>query len=1087
MRGFEMRQTLPRKLHIEADVEADAHKELFLRYYQPLFCWALRLTDGSRARAEDLLHDAFIHFVLSRPDLNSIDNIDRYLHRSLLNLFRTQKRKAAQMQDISFNIADYDSAKLGLHAIDFQARWQAQEDLARICHYACVRKETSRAGSVLILRFFYDYSPSEIAKVALSPRRAVDDWLRLARREARFYLEDPERLKFMVGKQGESYRFKTKLTRSSDDILCELRTSILRSGRSECLSEEQLRALYQESGQAEKTIDCATLGHIVSCAGCLELVNQLLGLPSLSVRQAIEKGRSDPDEPDESDKGGAGGTGAGVGPSKAFIDRCEEQLRQIREHRPEELLFSANGDPIGALKVNSELSELRLSIHDQSPVEFIEVYSERGMRLILFSLEPGENAPVEQRAKIELSEGRTLELIFKVGGSWPSLQVIYRDPLLQEIDHALNDGPISALALVCDAGSLSEEVGSLRLEAEADVATRTADIGSERLITRLRRRLRGLRLRRRRSSWLTMLSISSESGAVHGEPEAQASTEQGDEAPRFKELEVSELGRAQDLIRSRFWEHPGFIALIFTVLLGTALFYLLMPGATAVTAASLLERARLAEDEIDRNPSLVQHRMLDLEERRPADVRVISRSRIEVWHSGAQGVRARRLYDQKSRLVAGEWTRADGSRKVYRQKGADAPRSLEVWQLELSAKDFSALIKQADVATVEETAQNYVIRYQPVVRHSILPSAELTKASITLSKHDLHTIEQTLLIQQLDGTREFRFSEASYEQRPASEVSPSVFEPERELLAEDGKLRPRDEATVVSSAPSPAPSPFTPATVELEVEVIRLLNQVDALSGEQLDVRRTSEGLLLVEGIIDTDERKQEIMRALTRVSNNPSVKIVIETPEEAARRQAPALQQSQAVISELRVADKVPPAYLGMQRYFTERGTPTDQIDRAIERFGDAAMSSSRRARQHARAMREIGGRFSPEQLGALDERALAEWRSMIREHAQAFQREAAMLRRELEPVFLHNTSSESANETQIETGLANDAELARAVGHLASLWKFVDEGVREAFSSRSDDLTTMTIELPQFWRSLKSAESLAALMQTKIQTIRR
>jgi DNA-directed RNA polymerase specialized sigma24 family protein len=1061
-----MRQILQRK---PQQTEADAHKEIFLRHYQPLLHQALRLTDGSRARAEDLLHDAFIQFVLYRPDLDSIDNLDGYLNRLLLNLFRAQKRKAAQMQGISFNIADYDSVKLGLHAIDVQARWQAQEDLIRICHYACVRKETSRAGSVLILRFFYDYSPSEIAKVTLSPRRAVDDWLRHARREAKSYLEDPERLKFMAGKQGESYRLKTKPRKSSDDIVCELQDSIQHSCRGACLSEAQLRALYQdsESGQAEKTIDCTTLGHIVSCTRCLDRVNQLLGLPPLSARHVISKGKSDLDEPDDLDKGGTGGAGTGSGPSGAFIDRCYEGFRQIVEHRPEELHFSANGVHVGALKVNSELSELQLSIHDQSPVEFIEVFSERGMRLILFSLDPldqGEGALAEQRARIELSEERTLELIFKIGVSWPSLHVSYYDPLFQEVDH---------------------------WEAGADVVTRTADLGSERLIARLRRLLHRLRLRRRVSHRLAMLSIFSERQVDYGKPETQTSIEPaiepGGEDPRFEELEVSELGRAKDLIRSPLWERPGFIAVAFTISLGAALLYLLMPGATAVTAASLLERARLTEDKIDRNPSLVQHRMLDLEERRPVDGRVISRSRIEVWHSGAQGVRARRLYDQKRRLIAGEWTRADGSRKIYRPKGADAPRSLEVWQLELSARDFSALIKQVDVATVEETAQTYVIKYQPAGRHLILPPAELTKASITLSKHDLHPIEQTLQIQQSDETREFRFGEASYEQFPASEVSPSVFEPERELLGNDGELRRRDEAKTVSSVPSPTPSPFTPATAELEVEVIRLLNQVDALSGEQLNVTRTSEGLLLVEGIIDTDERKREIVGALAPVSNNPSVKIMIETPTEAAKRQAPALQQSQAVISEFRVADKLPPAYPELRRHFTERGTPTDQIDQAIERFGDTAMSRSRGARKHARAMREIAGRFSPEQLSTLDEQALAEWRSMIREHAQAFQREAAILRRELEPVFLRNTSTDSANETQIETELANDAQLARAVGHLASLWISVDESVREAFSTRSDDLTTITIELPRFWRSLKSAESLAALMQIKIQTIRR
>src|SRR5262245_35656130 len=110
MRGHEMRQIPQRK----PPTEACDHEELFLRHYQRLFGWALCLTGGPRARAEDLLHDAFIQFVLCRPDLSNINNFDGYLYRLLLNLFLAQKRKAAQMQDLSLNITDYDSAGLGL-------------------------------------------------------------------------------------------------------------------------------------------------------------------------------------------------------------------------------------------------------------------------------------------------------------------------------------------------------------------------------------------------------------------------------------------------------------------------------------------------------------------------------------------------------------------------------------------------------------------------------------------------------------------------------------------------------------------------------------------------------------------------------------------------------------------------------------------------------------------------------------------------------------------------------------------------------------------------------------------------------------
>jgi len=1081
-----MRQILPRKLYTEADVEAGAHKELFLLYYQPLFRQALRLTEGARARAEDLLHDAFIHFVLSRPDLNSIDNFDRYLHRLLVNLFRTQKRKAAQMQDISFNIADYDSAKLGLHAIDFQARWQVQEDLVRICHYACVRKETSRAGSVLILRFFYDYSPSEIARVTLSPRGAVDDWLRLARREARSYLEDPKRLKFMAGKQGGSYRFNTRPSKSSDDIVYELRASILRSGRGDCPSEAQLRDLYQESEQVDKSIECATLGHIVSCARCLDRVNHLLGLPSLSSRQAIEKRRSDPDEPDESDKGDGSGTGIGSGPSKAFIDRCEEGVRQIREHRPEELLFSTNGDPIGALKVNSELSELRLSIHDQSPLEFIEVYSERGMRLALFFLEHGENAPVEQRTKIELSEGRTLELIFKLGCTWPSLHVIYRDPLLQEIDRALNDEPIGALALVCDAGPLSDLVEDIRLKAETEIAADTAEVGSERLITRLSRRFRRLRLRRRRSSSLTMLSISSDSQNIHSEHTAQTTTETGNapcaKNPRLKELRIFEWGRAEDLIRDPLWRRPGFITVVFSILLIATLLCLWLPGVTTVNASGLLERARSTEEKIDHDSNIVQHRTLELEERKPGDGRVISRSRIEVWHSGARGTTVRRLRDHNNRLIAGEWTTSDGMRNVYREKSGDLKRNLDVWQLDLSARVFSTLIRQVALATVEETAQTYVIRYhQSGERYLILPSAELTKATITLSKQDLHTIEQTLLIEHASETREFRLVEASYEQLTVSEVSPAVFEPERELLESSVEPRRREESTIPSSTPGPAPVPPTPATGELEVEVLSLLNKVSADLGEPITVKRLPDGTLQIEGLIETAQRKAELLSALRPVIDHPAIKLKISTVAETLLRQQ--LQSAEPpgrmIFRELTVTSSKLPVDADLRAYFTHvenRAQADEEIDQAIRRFSAQILDRSSAAANHALALYRLSKRFSPEQLQALAAPARDKWRAMIYSHSRVIAEESESVRRSLQLILPGPEPKEPESEQGV---ISNDGALNQVIGRLFELSVANHKAINGAFTLSNEKATVTTIKELQFLLALKKVERLATAIQ--------
>jgi hypothetical protein len=530
------------------------------------------------------------------------------------------------------------------------------------------------------------------------------------------------------------------------------------------------------------------------------------------------------------------------------------------------------------------------------------------------------------------------------------------------------------------------------------------------------------------------------------------------------------------------------MAFILSLLAIASLIYLRV--APAVDAAGVLARASATEETIGRNPDVVQHRILDFDERRPVDGRVIARRRIEDWQSGARGVRVRRLYDEKNQLIAGEWRNADGRRTLFRPKAAQKTGSQPstqpsgrdgVWQFDLSAREFSTLIKHNDAATIEETAQNYVIEYQPSAPSLVLPAAELIRAAITLSKHDLHTVEQTLLIRLADETREFRYTERSYEQLSTSGVPAGAFELEPELVGGSGATERRSDVAMVPHTPVLLPSPPALATAELEIEVIRLLNQVNAFSGDQLSVTRTPEGVIEVEGIIDTDERKRELVGALAGVSNHPTVKIKIETPAEAAKHHV--RQQSRVIVSEVQVPDKLPPAYSELRRHFIERGTPNDQIDQAIEQFADNARSRSRRAQQHARAMKDIAVRFSPEQLSALDERALAQWRTMIHEHAQAFQREAAILRRELEPVFSPNTPINSTNETRIETGLTNDADLVRAVERLSGLWSAVDESVRGAFSIGPEDPATVPIRLPQFWRSMRSAERLAGQIQTRIQ----
>ena len=63
---------------------ASNHEELFTQRYQWLMNWALRMTGQDKAQAQDLVHDTFVQFVISRPPLEAIQqNLEGYLYTML--------------------------------------------------------------------------------------------------------------------------------------------------------------------------------------------------------------------------------------------------------------------------------------------------------------------------------------------------------------------------------------------------------------------------------------------------------------------------------------------------------------------------------------------------------------------------------------------------------------------------------------------------------------------------------------------------------------------------------------------------------------------------------------------------------------------------------------------------------------------------------------------------------------------------------------------------------------------------------------------------------------------------------------------
>ena len=244
--------------------------------------------------------------------------------------------------------------------------------------------------------------------------------------------------------------------------------------------------------------------------------------------------------------------------------------------------------------------------------------------------------------------------------------------------------------------------------------------------------------------------------------------------------------------------------------------------------------------------------------------------------------------------------------------------------------------------------------------------------------------------------------------------------------------------------------------------------------GEQLKVTRTTEGSLHINGIVDTEQRKNEILQALAPVRNNPAVRIDVQTAAEAAARQArQSLNGSQLSVSSVDVDVKTGiPADADLRSYLsTQRGLSGETLNEEIRRFSERALGHSRQARRHASALKQIVERFSAEDLRTLDEPARRQWLSLVAQHARAIEQECAALRRELQPIFFSSAGSGERAASQI----AGDADLVRAVARLFELALSIDDTVRRSFTVSGSGQQSVAVEAPQFQQTLKEAQNLA------------
>ncbi len=1033
-------------------------EQLFTRRYEALLAWALRLTNQDRASAEDLVQDAFIQFVLGRTSLEKIENIDGYLRRMLRYMHLSRiSRNVQKTLDQMLSLSDYDSFNQSWRATEPSRQMQTREELWQVCSYACARKETSRAGAVLILRFFHEYYPSEIARVLCSSRHCVDQWQRLARSELKLYMSGRRGLRFLNSKAAPEPAY-AGLDSSNGDLIGDLRRQIFHSRQGECLPTEQLQKIYQLS--SDETLRAPKLGHIVSCRACLDAVNQILDIPLLAERYQSDSSR--PGEPPSIKPGGDSSSG---GPTNVNT-QYKQRLREVAEHEPKELRIFVNGSAVGSLKVSSNLSELDLCLIHVRRVEFVEIFSEQDIRLLFFSVSPSAGPKPDQWATIELSEGRTLKAFLRCESGGPILHIVYQETALQEPELT------KPLTLVKQnpAPIVFSDIGHRSQPGEQSLVTRLT-LNDKPDGSKLERLRRALKLTRR----VTTTRVAGSANETITAPEVQKND--------YKPGELTFLSRISPTIPKPFWAHPAWLTVLFTLIAVGVFMWYRTNDAPTPSAVSLLEQASAAEKMNAQISGRVTHRIINLEVRRITDGLLVSRQKIEVWQDSARGERAQRVYDESGRLIAGAWQSADGARTIYhhgtgsRMNSAEVPTDNlllnldDVWQLELSATEFRALVRDSQEARMIEQPSYYMITFD---HQRVVGASRLLKATLTLNRTDLRAIKQTLLVQRGGEGRAYHFVEASFELLPQSSVEPAVFEPERTMEGRDSGIGTRGEKAIAPAPISSLARALPVASAELEVDVAYLLNQAKADRREQISLSRSAAGLLSVEGIVDTEERKAELIRAFAPVSNNPAVKIEIVTVTDALKRRESGSQSAFTVREEEETDHKI--AVDNELRTHLSRRDATlvsdADLDEAVRSFSSRNVDRSYRALFHAIELKRLVNRFAGVDMRTITLDARTKWLQMVREHAIAVERETGALRREIQPVFFPGFSSGGVGD---ELGSGGDVDLARVVEQLHKLALSNNEAIRAALMISSHS-SSAQLKSTQFWRSLMSAEKLAA-----------
>lgn len=466
--------------------------------------------------------------------------------------------------------------------------------------------------------------------------------------------------------------------------------------------------------------------------------------------------------------------------------------------------------------------------------------------------------------------------------------------------------------------------------------------------------------------------------------------------------------------------YPLKLATFLGCLLLIVLVFFRLTSAPPVSAKDVLDRVRQAEVEQLQHTLLpVVHEKLRLHRRSSSDrsevvtweiwrdtrskrfrhrvedsqgpriLPVNNRKQVE-FESGRENRRSVPLIPQSTGAIESAVPAAFAElEQVFRSHRADFEQPLSPDSFEAWAHAIHGGSEQASQGRLANGDEVFVLRASgqgPFLQNSIM-SAELT-----VRKRDWQPVEERLQVKTVDGTTNYTLGKVGFEVVALNLLPPSIF---AESTMPATLIHPSAPPTAV---PANANEELPPENdlIAAEIEAWYSLHSLGACLGRPMTVVRVGHSQVEVQGVVETEERKAQILGALREIPHvRPSIRTVAEARVTDSNQTVPP-EPAATVESETGLASEALPRKLAaedlLKQFFAVEvcvARPTAEKDRCIQqeiaRVSQQVFLSSEAALAQAWALRQLAGWYSSVQQHRLriSSRSLVEL--MVRDHLTA------------------------------------------------------------------------------------------------------